>query len=277
MSLSWRDRLHVVLAPRRIVLVRLGKGFSTRVVAKEIVPSPEPAGEGAPPWQPSLEALARVLPDRRWKHAEVRVILSNHFVHYLLIPWQEKLSGEEEQQAMVRYRFSDVYGDAVDDWDLIRSESPPPAPSLACAVDRRLLAGLREICRAAGLPLVSIRPYLMAAFNRWRRELDGKRDWFLLAEEGRLCLAWFQDDDWAGLHCQSVGEGWGGELPQILERTLLLAGRDSPPERLSIAAPEEPAGELALAEGWSGQLLKLPPCPGFVPGQDAAYAIALSA
>lgn len=275
MSLSWRDRLHIILSPRRIILVRLGKGLSPRVVAREIVACPE-AAEGAPPWQPALDALGRTLAERKWKHAEARAILSNHFVHYLLVPWQEKLSGEEEQQALVRYSFGEVYGDAADDWDFLWSEGRPPAPSLACAVDRRLLAGLREACRTAGLPLTSIRPYLMAAFNRWRRELDGQRDWFLLAEEGRLCLAWFQDEDWAGLHCQSVGEGWGEELPQFLDRALLLSGRDRAPERLAIAAPEKPAADMALAEGWSGRLLKLPAVPGFDPARDAAYAMALN-
>jgi len=276
-SLSWRDRLYVVLTPRRVVLVRLGKGVGTRVVAKEILACPEPAGEGAPLWQPALAALQAALPHRQWKHAEVRAILSNHFVHYLLVPWQEKVSGDEEQLALVRYSFSEVYGDAMDDWDLLWSEGRPPAPSLACAVDRRLVAGLREICAAAGLPLASIQPYLTAAFNHWCRELDGQRDWFLLAEEGRLCLAWFQEGEWAGVHCQQVGVDWGRELPQILERALLLAGRDHPPERLCITAPDKAPGDMALAEGWSGSLFKLPPCPGFAPAEDRAYAMAMNA
>ncbi|MBS1190544.1 MAG: hypothetical protein H6R10_2336 [Rhodocyclaceae bacterium] len=276
MSLSWRDRLHVVLAPRRVILVRLARGLADRVVAKEIVACP-PAQAGEPPWRPALAALETILPRRPWKNAEVRAILSNHFVHYLVVPWQEKVTGEEEQAALVRYSFAEVYGEAVEGWEILWNEGRPPAPLLACAADRRLLAGLREICAGAGLPLVAIQPYLMAAFNRWRRELDGRRDWFLLAEEGRLCLAWFQEDDWAGVNCRQVGQGWGQELPQILDRALLLAGRDSPPERLCIAAPETPAGEMALADGWSGSVLKLPARPGFAPAEDAAYAMALNA
>lgn len=276
MSLLWRDRLQVVLAPGRVLLVRLGKGLGKRVVAKDNVPC-EPPEEGVPPWQPALIALQSGLSQGQWKRAEVQAILSNHFVHYLLVPWQEKVSGDEEERALVAYSFSEVYGDAAADWDLTWSQGRPPAPSLAAAVDRRLLAGLREICRAAGLPLVSIQPYLMAAFNRWRRELDGKRDWFLLAEAGRLCLAWFEADEWAGIHCQQAGEAWGQELPQILERTQLLAGRDQPPARLCIAAPAKPPGEMVLAEGWSGSLLKLPSYPGIAPAEEAVYAMAFIA
>ncbi|MGE5493185.1 MAG: hypothetical protein ACM31P_18090 [Actinomycetota bacterium] len=276
MSLSWRDRLHAVLTPRRVVLVRLAKGFGDRVVGKESLACPEPA-PGEAPWQPALATLAGALPGRQWKHAELRAILSNHFAHYLLIPWQEKLSGEDDLLALVRHRFTEVYGDAADDWEILWSEGKPPAPYLACAVDRRLLVGLRDASSAAGLPLTSIRPYLLAAFNRWRRELDGRKDWFLLAEEGRLCLAWFREGEWAGVHCQSVGDGWGGELPQILDRALLLAGRDAPPERLCIAAPEQSPGEMALADGWSGSLLKLPAVPGFSTADDAPYAMALNA
>lgn len=277
MSLSWRDRLQVVLTPRRVVLVRLGKGLGNRVTDRAIVPCPEPAGEGEAPWQPALIALQTALADRRWKRAEARVVLSSHFVHYLLVPWQEKVGTDEEQRALVAYSFSEVYGEAVADWEFIWNEGRPPAPSLACAVDRRLLAGLRDICTAAGLPVTSVQPYLAAAFNRWHKELDGRRDWFLLAEEGRLCLAWFQDEDWAGLHCQQVGEDWGQDLPQILERALLLAGRDQPPERLAIAAPGQARGNLALAEGWWGRTLRLPSSPGLAPGEDAAYAMALNA
>lgn len=277
MSLSWRERVHVGLTPRQVTLARLARSFAPRVVAKEMVACPEPAEAGAPLWQPALAALQLALSHRQWKHAEVRIILSNHFVHYLLIPWQEKVSGAEEQLALARHSFSEVYGDAVDEWDLLWSEGHPPAPSLACAVDRRLLAGLRETCAANRLPLTSIQPYFAVAFNRWRRELDGERDWFLLAEEGRLCLAWFQGGDWAGLHCQQVSAGWGRELPQILERALLLAGRDHPPERLCISAPEQAPGDVALAEGWSGSLLKLPPCPGLTPAESGAYAMALNA
>lgn len=276
MSLSWRDRLRVVLSPSRVVLVRLGKGPGQRVSEKAIIPC-EPAPPGAPPWEPALAALAAEISRPAWRKAAVRVVLSNHFVHYLLVPWQEKVSGDEEQQALVRYRFTEVYGEAAGDWEVRWSEGRPPAPTLACAADPRLLAGLQALFEGLGMPVDAIAPYLMAAFNRWRRVVDGQRDWFLLAEPERLCLAWFRDDEWAGLQCQQIGEGWGRELPRILERTLLLAGQEAAPGRICIAAPETPAADLVLAEGWSGSLLNLPATPGFTPARDGAYAMAMNA
>jgi len=274
-SLSWRDRLRVVLAPRRVILVRLGKGPGNRVSERKILAC-EPAPPGAPPWEPALAALAGELAGPAWRRSAARVILSNHFVHYLLVPWQEKVAGDEEQEALVRHRFTEVYGEAAADWELRWDEGRPPAPSLASAVDRRLLAGLQALFESLGMPIDAIEPYLMAAFNRWRRTMDGRQDWFLLAEPGRLCLAWFRDEAWAGLQCQQVGEDWGRELPRILERTLLLAGPEAAPGQVCIAAPETPAGKLTLAEGWSGNLLKLPDSPGFLAARDGDYAMAMN-
>lgn len=277
MSPLWRDRIQIVLCPQRVILVRLGRGLHLKVLDKAVVPCGESAG-GVPSWQPALAVLQQALAGPQWRHAEARVILSNHFVHYLLIDWDESLTGDEEQLALVRYRFAQTYGDAAGAWDYRWNEGHPPAPCLACAVDHGLFAGLRELFADAGLHLRlgGVQPYLMAAFNHWRHELDSERDWLLLAEPGRLCLAWFKADEWAGLHSQQVSRGWGQELPQILDRTLLLAGLSQAPERLCIHAPEASEAGLVLGEGWAGSLLRLQPCPGFVPIKDAAYAMAMN-
>jgi hypothetical protein len=277
-SLSWRDRIQIVLCPQRVILVRLGRGLKLKVQDKAVLPCGE-AAAGMPPWQPALAALQEALAGPQWRNAEVRVILSNHFVRYLLIDWDESLTGYDEQLAMVRFRFAQTYGEPANTWDYRWNEGYPPAPCVACAIDPPLLAGLRELFGDAGLhlTLAGVQPYLMAAFNHWRNELDGQRDWFLLAEPERLCLSWFQADEWAGLHSQQVDQSWGRDLPQILERVMLLAGATRAPERLCIHAPEASEAGLVLGEGWSGKVLRLQPCPGFVPAKDTAYAMAMNA
>lgn len=275
MSPLWRDRVHIVLCPQRVILVRFGRGLHPRVADKAIVPCGDGGGSA---WQPALAALQQALAGPQWHNAEALVVLSNHFVHYLMIDWDDSLSAYEEQLAMVRYSFAQTYGDAAEGWDYRWNEGRPPAACLACAIDHGLYAGLTELFTDAGLHLrlAGLQPYLMAAFNHWRHELDGQRDWFLLAEPGRLCLVWFKADEWAGLSSQQIDAGWGSDLPQILERAQLLAGMSRAPERLCIHAPESSEAGLALDEGWNGSVLRPRPCPGFVPAKDAAYAMAMN-
>lgn len=277
MSPSWRDRVHIALTPGRVILIRFGRGLHRQVRDKAIVPCAEPAA-GEPPWQPAVIALQQALATPRWRQGEARVILSNHFVRYQMIDWDASLTGYEEQLALVRYRFTQTFGDEAAAWDYRWNEGRPPAPCLVCAIDHALYLALRELFTDAGLhlPLTALQPYLMAAFNHWRHELDGARDWFVLAEPERLCLAWFATDEWAGLHSQQVGAEWARDLPLILERAQLLAGLTRSPERLCIHAPETPEIAIAPSEGWATRLLRLEACPGFTPGLDAAYAMAMN-
>lgn len=269
---SLRDRIHVALCPGRVVLVRLGRGLAPRVTAREIVA----CADGATSWEAALDTLRETLRQSQWQGAAVSVILSNHFVRYLLVPWDEKLRGAEEKLAMVHYTFSQAYGDAVADWDCRWDEGRPPAPCLACAVDRKLITAVRELFGETGERLVSVQPYLMAALNRWRRELRGGSRWFLLAEDGRLCLAWFKNDEWAWLQCQRVEADWGRELPEILDRALLLAGSDARGQ-VYVHAPDLQDGDVMLGSGWAGRLLKFGASPpGGAPANEGAYAMTMS-
>lgn len=276
MSPLWRDRLHIVLAPTRVILLRFGRGLRPQVVDQAIVNCSAASLPDAAAWVPPLAALQQLLGGRKWRDADVHFILSNHFVRYLMVAWDEKLADAEEQLAMVRYSFAQVYGDLADDWELRWQEGLPPAPCLASGVERGLLAGVRELFTDAGrhLRLGSVRPYLMTAFNRWRHDIDGSGDWFLLAEPGRLCLGWFRGNEWAGLHSQQAGADWERELPQTLERVRLQAGVGGKPARLCVHAPESEERRIAAGSGWSLEVLRLPSLPGLSAGADAAYALA---
>lgn len=255
----WRDRLEIVLTPQQLRLQRLAPAWrGGRPLAGETMACGGGIAEGEdePAWGPALAALRDALQDRRWAATAGTVILSNHFVRYLTLPWDEQLVTAEEQQAMVRHAFGQAYGAAADSWVFRWDAPPPPAPCLASAVDAPLLHGLRELFAAAALPLASVQPQLMAAFNASRRQMrDGTNCWFLVEEAGRLCLAWFHDNAVGSLYSQRVGPDWVAELPGVLERAMLLASADSAPGPvyLHLATAREVAAELPA--GWSLHLL----------------------
>lgn len=272
MSHLWRDRAHIALSPDRVILARLGRG--ARVLAREIVPCSVPAGDTG--WEPALAAMRGALAGGQWANADATVILSNQFVRYLLVPRDEKLVTEEEQLAMLRHSFTQAYGGAAENWEFRWSEGRPPAPCLASAVDRALLEGVREAFKASGLRLVSVQPYLMLAFNHWRREMREPSLWFGLAERDRLCLAWIQRDEWGSLYTQRIGPEWPRELSGILERAALLAGPGSAPCTVYLHVPEQPDVNVEVGDGWSIRLLQLGASPGFSPRADAQYAMAVT-
>lgn len=258
MSLSWRDHLLAELQPHTLRLRRLrprwrgGRQLAeTTLDCRSASPAP-----GDPPWLPVLATLGEALAERSWNGTRATVVLSNHFVHYLTIPWDEQLVTAEEQLAMVRHAFVQAHGSTAEGWTLRWDTAPLPAPCLASAVDGALLHALRTAFADAAVPLASIQPQLMATFNAHREELPAKDDyWFLDQESGRLCLVRVHADAPHTLYSQRVGDDWLAELPAVLERGRLLGGADSAPGRvyLHLATAAEVGAEPA--PGWSLQPL----------------------
>ena len=274
MSHLWRDQLNIVLRPDRVVLVRLGRGLRPRVVDKQILVC-APAAAGEPPWAHALATLKSLLEAQK-TGADARLVLSNHFVRYTVVPWSDELSNEEEQAAFVRHRYTQVYGDAANDWEMLLSKGSAGVPRLASAIDRTLLDAARGIFAGSKIRLRSLQPYLMAAFNQWRREFDDGGAWLALAEPGRLCLALLHQGQWHSVRTRHIGPALAAELPLILDQERLLSGLPDAPAKVFLHVPEDPAFALGPRSGWSVRPLKLEPRPGFAPAIDAPYSMAMS-
>ena len=112
------------------------------------------------------------LPQLLARKTVAKVILSNHFMRYTMMPWSETLSDAAEEEAYARHCFRQLYGADVEHWELRLSPQRAGLPQLASAVDRRLLAALRGVFERNGVALESIQPRLMAAYNNSRRTLQ---------------------------------------------------------------------------------------------------------
>ena len=226
MSPSWRDQIRISLLPHQVTLTRVRRGWTPRIDMQRVLPCTA-VQPGAVPWQATLAALAEALPEFTARRGDVEVILSNHFVRYVLISHSDQISSAAEEQALVRHRFVRTYGGGAENWVLRLSDIGAHAGlRLASAVDAGLLESLSTLFRPGRLILRSIQPYLMAAFNRWRPHLAGDA-WFALIEPGRLCLAQLQDNQWRTLKTIKVSDTWLPELLTLLDRERLLAGVDS--------------------------------------------------
>src|SRR5207248_109601 len=127
------------------------------------------------------------------KNPEVSIVLADQFVHYALLPRNEALKNDEQWLALARHRFNGIYGAVAAGWDVKITDTSPAGPRLACALERELLEELAAKVSAGGAALVSVQPFLVAAFNRINektRKIMGEGTcWLVVEEPGRLTLA----------------------------------------------------------------------------------------
>ena len=269
----WRSQIRIALSPDQVLWMRLSKGLRRQVTEKVLLQCPrETSGPG---WHAPLAALAAKLNEPKAGPAEVEVILSNHFVRYALLPWSENVESAQEVEALARIYFEKIYGHPVNAWALRISPAPYGSACLASAIDQALLDELDVIFEPGRLHLASIQPYFMASFNYWRRKLKPQEYCFVLVENSKLCVAAVRDNKWLGVRTLQSNGSLTAELPQIVDREILLLGLE-PSVQIYLYAPEMP--DLALDRGntVACEILKLLPRPGFSPDVDCRYGMALT-
>ena len=164
--------LILALAPDSLALLRVSGGVRPRVSEKRTVAC-DPAA-GSQPWHGAVAGLQRLTEGTTDANAQVTVVLSNHFARFILVPWSEGLGNPEEETAFVRYCFAKVHGERSKEWDLRLSPTPTGATRIASAIDSSLVQAVRAAFPAsARARLVSVQPYLMSAYNRWRQDIKG--------------------------------------------------------------------------------------------------------
>lgn len=248
MSLWQRRELRVALSPEQVLLLGVRCGL------RGVRPSGDDAqllsfhGAASPqPWRSVVLALENAL--GRAPKLAATVILSNHFVRYVLVPWREGLDGEGEALSYARHCFTKVYGKGALQWQIRLSEESAALPRLACAVDGELIEALKGAFESAGIVLQSIQPHLMAAFNGTRRHLH-RSAWFALIEPGLITLALLQEGCWQSVRNVRVDGSWRDELPIVLEREAYCADSNTVPRQVYVWNADAADGLLPKGEGW---------------------------
>ena len=275
-SPAWRDELGVALFPDRLIIARVGRGWRRQLTHKEIV-AVEPAQPGVPRWQPALEALAGKVRAEALSHAQVTIVLSNHFVHYVLVPWSDVLRSEEDQLAFARHRFARVYGSHAAGWSLRLSQANSREPRVACGVEEALIDSLNNVLAPVGGRYRSLQPHLMVSFNRWRALLGERPGWFVVIEPGLLCLALLQDGQWQSVRTIKIGPDWPKELPSVLAREACLVDSQTEFDEVLVFAPDGPEGPTPEAGKWQIKNLVPKLLPDMIAGVDAPFAIVVGA
>jgi hypothetical protein len=270
------DRILIALAPDSLAFLRVSGGVRPRVSEKRTIAC-DPAF-GAQLWQGAVAALEQLAEETKDANAEVTVVLSNHFARFILVPWNEGLGNAEEQTAFVRYCFAKVHGERSKDWDLRLSPTPAGSARVASAVDSSLVQAVRAAFPAAArAKLVSVQPYLMSAFNRWRKDVKGESAWFLLVEPQRACLARLEGGRLSAVRNTRGSFDEPGQWAGLLDRERHRVGGNEASESVYVHAPRSRKTPSAEAHGWTFSSLALDPAEGLAPAESEPFAIALCA
>ena len=133
------------------------------------------------------------------------------------------------------------------------------AAQVASAIDQGLIDGIVNIFSETGIKLISLQPYLMAAFNYVCKTIDAKPILFVLVEHGRLCIALLKDGDWQSLSSTKLSSDWAGELPNVIEREVQRIGTEATIGSILLCLPDFFDHKRLVPENQSVRILTMSP------------------
>lgn len=241
------DEVRIGLAPERVILQRVRRGWPPRVLATQALDA-DPAGEA--PWHGALAALAQALEAREWQRAGARAVLSDRLLRYAAVPWSERLADRAETAEVAAAQLRAIHGERADGWLVRASEGSYGAAWLAAGVDRELVERLAALCESRRLGLARVEPFFAAACNRFRRIMRERALWFAALEGGRLTAAYRDPAGWRALASVRVAGDPRAELAALVDRHDLQEPAAGEPAPLYLYAPGAALGDEAVgAEG----------------------------
>jgi len=267
-SLSWRERVRIALSPHQVAMVRISPGLGPRVVDRKSMPCPEARGQES--WAGAVEVLRDLLVHPNLGKGDATLILSSHFVRYMVLPWSGELITAAEEAEFARTRFIQVFGQSARDWTIVMSPAPAGASRLCAAVDQALIGAAAGAVAASGLRLLSVQPALMPQFNEWRRRI-GADGWLAIAEQGRLLMAWISGGQWRSVRARPLNDV-AVSLAQVLEQEQILLSVGSSSSKVFLAK----LGNVAVeTDGLKVERLALRAPLARAAGANAGLALAM--
>ncbi|HEX4152459.1 MAG TPA: hypothetical protein VHY75_09675 [Steroidobacteraceae bacterium] len=211
MSPLWRDEVAIYLAPRKLALARRLKGLKPRIGASTEIVVPDGGADPAA----TLQRLADVLREPAWQQAAARVVVSDAWVRFGIVPAVPARLDADAREAHARCVLADTYGEMLREWRIALEEAPPGRAAVVCAMPGALRAQIETALAPASLQLRSIQPQLAVAFNAWRGRLPADDAWFVKLEEGWLSAVHLAHGGWDRVHTARLSRDAGLDLERM--------------------------------------------------------------
>ena len=233
MSPLWRDEIGIFVAPTKVVMARMRRGIRPKCIAEQ-GNCVESAHSGD--WQPALDCLQKQVANELWHNANVRLVVSDQWTRYGVLPWSAELKRDEDRMSHARIILGNTYGDVVDGWTISLSDGPPNVAVVISAIPTVLLDELQTILSGNRLRLVSIQPHLIVAFNIWREKMPKSATWFASIDEGSLAALHLNDGHCDRVRSVRISDDWSVEMRRM--QTMGRLAQERPDEgRVFVDAP----------------------------------------
>lgn len=192
-----RGTLQIALLPDRIEFVATGGRFGDGERGVLNVSGPE-AGS----WEPVVMALGDFLDQPLAKRRRLRMLLSDAWIGYRVLPWDAAITGRQQWESYARAVFQGG-GSRANDW-MIAMEQPWPLRNvMASRMPTGLDLAIHEVARKRHLKIQSIQSFFVASVNRYKPTTLAGDFWWVAADEFRtVCGLWRSG---AG---ETGGRGW---------------------------------------------------------------------
>ncbi|WP_162888751.1 hypothetical protein [Dechloromonas sp. HYN0024] len=262
MSLLSPEALTAYIGPGDVVVVHR-RGWRRTIAGGHILACAAAEANGKsdkPAYIAVAAALRGILAETGARRLDI--VVSNHWVHYMVHAWRDDAADNEEQSLLARMRFTEIYGPVADNWQVVMSDEAPGRPRLAAAIDGMLLGMLNDVATESGVTLNRVQPLLIGIANAALGQYGQRgQKWIAVHESGRLTLALLDGATWVWTRSQRVAVDWTNNFAGLLAQEALLAGQDESTEAI-IFAPLVSGKAIAARPGQLAHLLAAPPFVG---------------
>lgn len=235
--------------------VLLGRGQTAPEVAAF---APQPGALNIPG---ALAALDAYIAQHGFAPRRIHAVVSDSFVRYALLPWNDALLSKAEDRILQRAKFEELYGD-MREWQVLADRQHFGQARIACAMPAALADGIATLCGAHGAKPGAVVPYFVACWNRWRRRIGEKSGLLVVVERENVVIGSFERGDWSGLRSLFVAaspqavadivfrekllQGLGEKLPVWIVGAAGGIDDTHVGHQLPQAAPREPSVAMAM-------------------------------
>ena len=257
MSLLLVNQVLAVLGTDSVAVVRRTLGLRRRIVDQKQVHFPKQIDNSNAEvviWQPAINQLDILINTMKVKpKSKLDITLASEFVRYLALPPQPLYMNTAEKIAYATAAYREIYGSVVDEWEVRLQDTAMHDTTIVAAIDKRLLETLNQVALKYQLKLITVKPYLMSAFNKLTKQIGRSSGYLVLVEFKRLLLINLQQGKCVNVRMFNLGSDWQVELRNLMVRESVLSESstsDNKSREILVYAPVQKNIVINSIEGW---------------------------
>lgn len=257
MSLLLVNQVLAVLGTDSVAVVRRTLGLRRRIVDQKQVHFPKQIDNSNAEvviWQPAINQLDILINTMKVKpKSKLDITLASEFVRYLALPPQPLYMNTAEKIAYATAAYREIYGSVVDEWEVRLQDTAMHDTTIVAAIDKRLLETLNQVALKYQLKLITVKPYLMSAFNKLTKQIGRSSGYLVIVEFKRLLLINLQQGKCVNVRMFNLGSDWQVELRNLMVRESVLSESstsDNKSREILVYAPVQKNIVINSIEGW---------------------------